>query len=166
MAASPAHPHEKEIPVPATGDSDTALDRLEPLVGRWKTEGWARATSGNPGARIDAVDTYERVAGGGLLHLVDARVGEQKVDGAELIGYDPERGTYVTQYVGSDGPTAYEAELGEQDGSLTWTMRSETTRFTGTFSDDGNLITGFWELLEDGSDWQPWMDITLTKQPG
>jgi hypothetical protein len=44
-------------------------------------------------------------------------------------------------------------------------MRSETTRFTGTFSDDGDVITGFWELLEDGAGWRRWMDIMLTRQP-
>lgn len=42
-------------------------------------------------------------------------------------------------------------------------MRSNANRFTGTFSDDGNSITGHWELLE-GSGWRPWMDITLTRQ--
>jgi hypothetical protein len=43
-------------------------------------------------------------------------------------------------------------------------MRGETTRFTGTFSDDRSVITGHWELLPDNGTWQPWMDITLTRQ--
>jgi hypothetical protein len=43
-------------------------------------------------------------------------------------------------------------------------MRGKTTRFTGTFSDDGSVITGHWELLTDNGNWHPWMDITLTKQ--
>ena len=29
---------------------------------------------------------------------------------------------------------------------------------------NGELITGHWELLIAGSEWRPWMDITLTKQ--
>jgi hypothetical protein len=44
-------------------------------------------------------------------------------------------------------------------------MRSETTRFAGRLSVDGNTI-GDWQLLDDGSGWRPWMDITLTKQAG
>jgi hypothetical protein len=44
----------------------------------------------------------------------------------------------VTQYFGSDGPTAYEAELSEEEGH--------------------------WEQTYDGSTWQPWMDITLSKR--
>ncbi len=95
---------------------------------------------------------------------VDAEVGDRKIEGAEIIGYDPARRSYVTQYFGSDGPSAYEASLSEE-GSLVWRMRSEANRFTGTFSDDGNVIAGHWELRDD-SNWQPWMEITLTKQAG
>jgi hypothetical protein len=93
-------------------------------------------------------------------------VGNQQVEGAEIIGYDPARRSYVTQYFGTDGPTAYEATLEEEGETLVWAMRSETTKFAGHFSVDGNVITGEWELLNEGSAWQPWMDITLTKQIG
>jgi Protein of unknown function (DUF1579) len=143
-------------------ESDAALERLEALVGRWKTEGQTTDAAG--GDRIDAIDTYERLPGGALLHLVDAQVGDQKVEGAEVIGYDPDRNTYATQYFGTEGPTAYDARLAKESGRLTWRMHSKTTRFTGTFSDDGNVITGHWELQDQNGDWQPWMDITLTKQ--
>jgi hypothetical protein len=139
--------------------------RLGPLVGRWRTQGWTRPTAAAPKAWIEAVDTYEWLPGlCALLHLVDAMVGDEKVEGAEIIGYDPARGCYVTQYFGSDGPNRYEASLDENDGALVWRMRSPSDRFTGTFSPDGNTITGHWELLEDGSTWRPWMDITQTKQ--
>jgi hypothetical protein len=139
--------------------------RLDALIGRWKTEGWTRETPEAPAAKIDAVDTYEWLPGGfGLLHTVDAKVGDEEVEGAEVIGYDPDRGAYVTQYFGSDGPTAYEASLTQESEGLTWRMRSKTTRFAGVFSDNGSVITGHWELLPDSGEWQPWMDITLTKQ--
>jgi hypothetical protein len=98
-----------------------------------------------------------------LLHTVDARVGEERVEGAEIIGWDPPRGSYVTQYFGSDGPNAYEASLTEEEGALVWSMRSRADRFTGRFSDDGNVITGRWEQLDDDQSWQPWMEITLTR---
>jgi Protein of unknown function (DUF1579) len=140
-------------------------EELALLVGRWKTEGWTKEDADGPPARIDAVDTYEWLPGGrGLLHSVDAQVGDKKVQGAEIIGYDPARGAYVTQYFGTDGPAAYEATISVEDGATVWRMRSESDRFTGVFSDDGNRITGHWELCRDDSTWQPWMDITLTKQ--
>jgi hypothetical protein len=44
-------------------------------------------------------------------------------------------------------------------------MTSANDRFSGTFGDNLNTITGRWELLDDQGSWRPWMDITLTKQP-
>jgi Protein of unknown function (DUF1579) len=137
---------------------------LEALIGTWNTEGWTRAAPGTPAVRIDAVDTYEWLPGGAVLHRVDARMGDEKVEGAEIIGWDPERGCYVTQYFGSDGPAAYEASLDEEDGALVWRMSSAADRFRGTFGDDGNTITGHWEALGEDSQWRPWMDITLTRR--
>jgi hypothetical protein len=140
--------------------------RLAALVGRWRTEGRTVDTPGAEPVVIDATDTYEWLPGRfGLLHSVDARVGDERVEGAEIIGWDPARGAYVTQYFGSDGPNAYEASLGDEDGALTWRMRSGSDRFTGTFSDDGSKIEGHWEQRDDEGEWRPWMDIVLTQMP-
>jgi hypothetical protein len=145
--------------------SDTDHERLEVLIGTWKTDGRTKETPDAPAVKIDAVDAYEWLPGGyGLLHTVDANVGDEKVEGAEIIGYDPDRGAYVTQYFGSDGPAAYEANLTQEGEGLTWRMRSRTDRFTGVFNEDGSVLTGHWELLGDSGDWEPWMDITVTKQ--
>jgi hypothetical protein len=139
--------------------------RLEVLIGRWRTEGATIGAQGT-GAEIRATDTYEWLPGRyGLLHRVDARVGEESVVGAEIIGWDPERGTYVTQYFGSDGPAAFEASLGEEEGRLVWAMRTATERFRGTFSDDAQRLEGRWERREEGS-WRPWMEIALTREGG
>jgi hypothetical protein len=148
---------------PQSGDharaGDEALKRLDALIGRWKTVGRTVAAD-----VIDAIDSYERLPGGALLHLIDARVGDQKVDGAEIIGYDPAREGYVTQYFGSDGPNGYEASLVDDNGVLVWTIRSTRDRFTGTFNDERNTITGHWEALDGDAKWQSWMDITLTRE--
>jgi hypothetical protein len=152
---------------PMTRDRQREHERLSALVGRWRTEGWTKETAEAAAMKIEAVDTYEWLPGRfGLLHGVEARVGEERVEGAEIIGWDPERGAYVTQYFGSDGPSAYEASLGEEDRELVWRMRSARDRFTGAFSDDRNTITGHWEQLDEGGSWRPWMEITLTKQSG
>jgi hypothetical protein len=59
-------------------------------------------------------------------------------------------------------PNAYEASLSEEDEGLVWTMRSDSDRFTGVFRDDGTRIEGHREHLV-GSDWLPWMDVTLSR---
>jgi hypothetical protein len=35
-------------------------------------------------------------------------------------------------------------------------------RFIGTFSDDGNSISGHWEKSADGSNWEHDFDLTYT----
>jgi hypothetical protein len=145
-------------------NSRTEYERLEALVGRWRTEGWTTETTAAPASRIEAVDIYEWLPGRfALLHTVHAQIGDEHVKGAEIIGWDPARNAYITQYFGSDGPNTYEASLVEQDGALVWSMHSRADRFTGTFSDDGDTITGQWERLHNEEHWQPWMKITLTK---
>jgi len=140
-------------------------ERLSALVGHWRTEGRTRPTADAPAAAIDAIDTYDWLPGRfAILHTVDARVGDERVEGAEIIGWDPERRAYVTQYFGSDGPNSYEASLGDEDGALIWRMRSQTDRFTGTFSDDRTTIVGHWEQRDSDPTWRAWMDITLTRQ--
>jgi hypothetical protein len=145
-------------------ESAAALQRLDALIGRWKTEGRTTDASAAQAGQINATDTYKRLPGGALLHLVDAQVGDQKVEGAEIIGFDPARGSYVTQYFGTDGPNAYEARLVEDDRALVWTMRSAKDRFSGTFNDQRNVITGRWEALDDALNWRPWMEITLSRE--
>jgi hypothetical protein len=142
-------------------DFRTPLDRLDALIGTWRTEGWTIEAPAEP---VVATDTYERLPGGGLLHLVDAWVGDRQVEGAEIIGYDPARGGYVTQYFGSDGASAYVASIGEYRGALVWAMASKSGRFTGTFNHDRTVITGRWEALDHAARWRPSMDITLTRE--
>ena len=65
-----------------------ALGRLDVLIGKWKTEGLTTEEPGAPARRRGAIDTYERLPGGAVLHIVDARVGDVHVEGAEIIGFD------------------------------------------------------------------------------
>jgi hypothetical protein len=140
-------------------------ERLSVLVGRWRTEGWTEATAEAPATKIEAVDTYEWLPGRySVLHRVDARVGDERVKGAEIIGWDPGRNAFVTQYFGSDGPSAYEAGLAEEDGALVWSMHSRSDRFMGTFSHDRNRLTGGWDRLDEEERWRPWMEVSLTKE--
>jgi Protein of unknown function (DUF1579) len=144
--------------------SDPEHRLLQVLLGRWHTSGRTYATASAPSAEIDATDTYEWLPGGlGLIHTVKARVGDERVEGAEVIEYDPSREAYVTHYVGTDGPNSYEARLTEEDGELVWRMQSDRNQFTGVFDDDGTTISGCWELRGDDGRWRLWMEITLTK---
>jgi hypothetical protein len=61
----------------AEHESGAALERLAPLIRRWKTQGWTTEASGVPTERIDAIDQrgarpdHER-AGAGRRHNGDS----------------------------------------------------------------------------------------------
>jgi hypothetical protein len=79
---------------------------------------------------------------------------DENVEGAEIIGFDPAIGSYMTLCFGTDGPAAYEAIFQEEGETLVWEMRDESTRFAGLFSSDADTITGQCELLK-GETWLP-----------
>lgn len=135
---------------------------LNIFVGKWNTEGQIKSTSSSPASRLTAVDTYEWLPGGFfLIHYVDGRMGDEEVKTMEIIGYDISSQAYFTHSFDNQGNTGvYQANLHER----TWTIKGESERFTGEFSNDGNTLKGNWELSRDGYNWQSWMDIKLTKE--
>ena len=81
-------------------------------------------------------------------------------NGVAVIGFNPDRGAYLQHQFDSRG-VARVYEMGFADG--VWTLaRGEPDfwpldfhqRWSGTFSPDGNTITGRWESSSDGADWE------------
>jgi hypothetical protein len=130
--------------------------RLEPFVGRWRTRG--HVLEGN--AEIVGTDSYEWLPGGHfLLHRVDVRIGGERVEALEVIGWDMERGEYFMHAYDSHGVHGtHRASV--RDG--TWTFEGDDERFTGSFGERSTTLSGRWERRE-GGEWIPWMDIHLTK---
>jgi hypothetical protein len=139
---------------------DPALERLNAFVGRWKTEGEIKASSYGPAGKIIGTDIYQWLLGGFfLVHRVDVRMGDQKNESIEIIGYDTSRKTYPMHSFDSQGNhIVMEASV----VGNTWTFTGESMRFIGAFSDNGKIISGKWEYLDD-SNWHHWMDVKLTR---
>jgi Protein of unknown function (DUF1579) len=142
--------------------------RLNVFVGRWHTTG--AVVAGPPAATIDAIDTYEWLPGGyALIHHADSTVGEDHIRAIEIIGYDPARRAYFGPFFDDQGGAGWE-EI-RVDGA-TWTWRGEHVlgvrhhRATAVVSADGNTISARHERSGDGVNWEPWMDVTLTRAPG
>jgi hypothetical protein len=101
-----------------------------------------------------------------LLHIVDARVGDQKVEGAEIIGLDTSRASYITQYFGSDGATAYEATLGEEGRPSRGRCAARPPDSPAASVPTANTIAGigiYWTKVRAGG--RGWTS-TLAKQAG
>jgi len=135
--------------------------RLEVFIGKWINEGELLATDDSPAARILTSDVYDWMPGKFfVLHTAYGRIGDLDVGGTEVIGYDETSDTYNTYFFDSSGNVTTE-RLTISDG--VWTWQGQTTRATSVFSKDGKTQTCRHERSDDGVNWLPAMQITLSK---
>ena len=147
-----------------TGTRADALARLDVFIGEWVVEaqfpGRQPAPSGATGDGPVARSSFEWVLDRQfLLQRTEIPVPEAP-DGLSIISADLETGTYTQHYFDSRGVVRLYA-MTLADG--VWTLTRESPdftpldfrqRFTGTFSEDGNTISGTWEKCLNGSDWE------------
>ncbi|NUT44898.1 MAG: hypothetical protein HOV86_33385 [Thermoactinospora sp.] len=117
-----------------------ALDRL---VGTWKVTGGAEGTV-----------TYRWMAGGHFL-LQDVELNGES--GLEIIGHDKPFGSETpdpeikSRYYGSSGSTlAYVYEIDGDELTIWGGFKDSGARYRGTFSADGDTLTGAWEYPGGG----------------
>jgi hypothetical protein len=80
------------------------LERLDVFIGRWLTEGETIGGYEGPALQILASDVYEWAPGGRfVMHPAYGRIGQVRVGGLEVIGYDPATGQYPTFFFDSQG---------------------------------------------------------------
>jgi hypothetical protein len=147
-----------------------ALARLGVFIGDWSIEarfpGHEPAPSGPAGRGPMARSRFEWALGGQfLLQHTEVPVPEAP-DSLAIVGADPRTGGYIQHYYDARGVVRLYA-MGFAGG--VWTLTRESPdfspldfrqRFTGTFSEDGNTITGAWEKCPDGGEWEH--DFALT----
>jgi hypothetical protein len=141
----------------------TGIARLAALVGTWHTTGTVEPRDGNAAAPFTATDSYEWLPGRHfLVHHWDAAMPGGRTQGIEIIGHDAASDRFPMRAYDSNGNIT--SMTGTIDGTA---MRFEGTgvRFTGRLDTEHDEINGTWEVQPDGADWQPWMRVTLTRQP-
>jgi hypothetical protein len=140
-----------------------ALARLDVFVGDWSMEarfpGQEPAPSG-PADSVMARSRFEWALGGQfLLQHTEVPIPEAP-DSLAIVATDPRTGGYTQHYYDSRGVARLYA-MSLTDG--VWTLIRESAdfspldfrqRFTGTFSADGNTITGAWEKCLGGGEWE------------
>jgi hypothetical protein len=138
--------------------AEQALRRLEPLVGDWTLE--ASFPGGEPWPGGGTV-TFEWHPSG--AHLVERATIEhpEAPDSVSIIGCDAANGTYFQLYSDSRGVCrVYEMSIRDREWKLWRDGEPFSQRSTGTIGDDGNTITGRWEIAEDGTNYSTDFDLT------
>jgi hypothetical protein len=139
--------------------AEAALRALDPLVGEWSLE--ARWPSGEawPGSARATFAWHES-----RRHLVERTSADlpEAPDTVSIIGCDAANGTYYQLYTDSrDVCRVYEMAIGDGEWRLWRSGEPFAQRFTGRFSEDGDTITGRWEIAEGGDDFRTDFDLVL-----
>ncbi|WP_326686940.1 MULTISPECIES: hypothetical protein [unclassified Streptomyces] len=148
---------------------EEALARLDVFVGEWAVE--ARFPAGHP-AGVDptgevpvARSRFEWALDRQFLLQRDEIPVPEAPDGLMIVSADLETGAYTQHYYDSRGVVRlYAMSLAHGVWTLTreapdFTPLSFRQRFTGTFSEDTNTITGAWETGSDGGAWEHDFDL-------
>ncbi len=137
-----------------------ARGRLEALVGEWRIE--AGPPGGPPwpgGGRV----TFEWLDGTPLLLERSHVALPEAPDGVAVIGCDGMSDTYYRLYTDErDVQRVYAMSLSDGVWRLWRDGQPFSQRFTGTFSGDGRVIAGRWEIEDDGR-WTTDFELTYTK---
>ena len=139
--------------------AEKALRELDSLVGEWTLEAsWPSGEQWPGGGKI----TFEWHPSG--AHLVERGTVTlaEAPDNVSIIGCDGANGTYYQLYSDDRGVCrVYEMSIGEGEWKLWRDGEPFSQRFTGTFSEDGNTITGRWEIAEDGRNFETDFDLVF-----
>ena len=142
---------------------DPALKRLEKLVGTWSIKG---RTLDSQDDNISGRVTIEWLPGGFFLQqLGEMEFMGSKIHSLEIVGYDPSTKAFFSNvYSNMAGvPAPYEWDV--QGNVVThWT---EESKYTGTLSEDGNILSGGWRP-EEGKEGPENVayDATMTRMDG
>lgn len=143
--------------------AEQALRKLEPLIGEWSME--AKSASGElwPGGGRIVFEWHDSGA-----HLVQRGTVDhpEAPNNISIIGCDAANGTYVQMYSDERGVCRiYEMSINNGEWKLWRGGEPFSQRFIGTFSQDGNTITGRWEIAEDGTNYEIDFELILHRAP-
>jgi hypothetical protein len=129
---------------PQLPSPDPALQRLDRLIGTWRTEGHL---AGSDEITINGETTFRWLPGGFFLeqHNVMSFMGLE-IDSLELIGYDAETATFPSTVFSNLAPTAlpYRWEVEGDVLKISVSYGPLDATFTGSFAADGESFAGGW----------------------
>jgi hypothetical protein len=128
-----------QLPTP-----DPALKRLDRFVGTWTMEGHLVGSDEN---NIKGRATYRWLPGGFFLeHRIQLDFMGTVIDSQELIGYDPQTGTFPSTVFSNLSPTPLPYRWKVEDDTVTISVSYGPldATFTGAFSEDGRQFSGGW----------------------
>ncbi|RJY08268.1 DUF1579 family protein [Aurantiacibacter aquimixticola] len=141
--------------------NDKRFESLARLVGSWKTTITMHREDGATGDVSHATDVYSWSANRKFLHHdVDADMGGQRHQSFEVIALNPSGEGFVSRSYDPDGSFSDYSCWFEGPA---WNIEGAYLRFSGQFSESGDVLSGQWEQLTEAGHWQPFMKVMLRR---
>jgi hypothetical protein len=148
------------------------LERLEPLLGKWKTEDHTHDSMLGPGVPVTSNEMFSWLDGGYFLVSTYETVfgNEPAQRGVNYWGYDSDAKRFRIIFFSNNGPFTEEGNRYEgkvAGGKLTF---EGPARFQYELDDeekiktnpDGTISVAWW-LRDENGEWNPWMNNTFTR---
>ena len=142
-------------------------DRLQALIGTWRTEGEVLGDDGSsPIATVEGTDAYEWLGRHFVVHRIDVQMGDDHIQGLEIIGpYKPETRAFPTRAYDNQGGVQTSVATVDDDG--VWTFGAEAAKATLWPDEDGRRMRAEWDLTQDGGQtWRPWLRLRFRREDG
>ena len=144
--------------------SNPALDQLTPFIGEWDIEITNMCFDPRLSTVVRGYSSFHWLEGGAFLIQHSEIANSDFPQSTGVIGPDEAIETYRMLYYDSRGVSRiYRMTL---SGGI-WTIWRDfpefSQRFHGTFSEDGRIITAYWDKSGDGSNWERDFDLIYTK---
>jgi hypothetical protein len=137
------------------------LEPFGPLVGEWTIEATHPAY---PDTVVPGRTTFEWLEGRQFLIQRSRTDHPDFPDSITVIGITEEREGPSMHYFDSRGVyRVYEGSLSEGVLRMWRDAPGFSQRFSGPLGDDGNTISGLWQLSRDGSTWDDDLEITFRR---
>jgi hypothetical protein len=158
-----------------TPPPDPELQRLEPLLGTWRTEEHTKDSVLGPGVPVVSDETFEWLDGGYfMVSTYRTAFGDEPVQtGVNYWGYDSDARRFRIIFFSNNGPYSEDGNRYEgvvEGGTLTF---EGPARFQYQLDEAGKVrvnpdgtISVAWWLRDENGEWSPWMYNTFTRVEG
>jgi hypothetical protein len=151
---------------------DPELQRLEPLLGTWKSESHTEKSVLGPGVPATSTETFYWLDGGYfLVSTYETVFGDEPAQrGVNYWGYDSDAKRFRIIFFSNNGPFSeegnrYQGEVA--DDKLTFEgparFQYDLDRQGGIKVNPDGTISVHWWLRDTHGEWMPWMNNTFAR---
>ena len=140
------------------------LKQIELLVGDWDMELSNASFLPSSSDILKGHTSFEWLQNGAFLIIYMGNKPPETADATWIISRDDSTSNYTVLYYDARKVSrVYEMSFSDNIWKIWRNSPGFSQRFEGKISDDGNIITAYWDISSDGATWEHDFDVTYTR---